>query len=145
MTSVFLPFAVAAVCTYFALIRQFNLLAIGAAIGWIALWASVKAHPPLDMVEGEPALVILQLGCIVMAAVVPLISLGRKITKSRDQSGNFSVTSSNFHFPKLFSNSEDGDEFGEKRASKSREEALHDYKMRVRGALRNDGGGRGKR
>ncbi len=137
MTSLFLPFAVAAVCTYFSLIRQFNLMAIGASIGWIALWATIKDHPPLDMVEGEAALVILMLGCIVMAVVVPLISLGRTITKARDQSGNFTVSSTSFNFPKLFKGSDDDDDDFPKKRGRSRDEALDDYRRQVRSALNN--------
>jgi len=141
-TTLFLAFAIAAVASYFSILRNYFLLSIGAAVAWIALWAAIKDHPPVGVVEGESYHTIMMLACIVMAVVFPVISVGKLVIRQRDQSGSFSTKSSKLKFPTLFGNDDDDDDFGGEGKSKSMDDRAEEYRLRVTLAVRNGRKGR---
>lgn len=138
MTILFLAFAVAAVASYFSLLRNYFLLSLGAAVAWIALWAAMKDHPPVGVVEGESYHTIMLMACIVMAVVFPLVSLGRQVTRQKDRSGNFSTRHTSFKFRKLFGGSEEEEEERDRRDRMTMEDRSSEYRAQVRRALRRD-------
>lgn len=141
MTALFIAFAVAVAGSYFALQRRFFLLAIGASIGWIALFAILKDNPPVGIAEGDPAQVILMLACIVLAVAVPLLTLGKHIETQRDQSGNFSLRETKTSFPRLFGSEEEDEEEKErrKRANMTMDQRNEEYRATMRSAFRRRG------
>ena len=137
-TALFLAFAIAAVASYFSLLRNYFLLSLGASVAWIALWAAVKAYPPVGVAAGSSYQNIMMMACIVMAVVFPLVSLGRQVTRQRDQSGNFSTRSTGFRFRKLFGGSEEEEEEKDRRSRMGMEDRNVEYRRQVRSALRRE-------
>ena len=136
MTALFIAFAIAGMASYLAVLRRSLLFSIGGMVGWIALWAMIKAHPPLGITDGEAAHILLQLAPWVIGIGVMLYSAQKEITRQRDLTGNFSWTESGGKMPKIFGGKDEEDEEKERRSKgmTPRQIRNNEYRLRVRSA-----------
>lgn len=140
MTALFIAFAIAAAASYFAVTRKSLLFSVGGMVAWIALWAMIKAHPPLGITEGEAAHVLLMFAPWIVGIGVMLFSAQKEITRQRDMSGNFSWTETAHKLP-FFGKDEEEQERARRRKGMSDSQIRQmEYRARVRGALRPSGG-----
>lgn len=112
---------------------RFILWSIAASISWVALWMYIESNPPGGVTAGDPLHTVLMLLPIAAAVAVMLHSLGREITTQKDMRTGLDVSRS-FEQWKFGGQAEEEQETSGRRSS---EEELDEYRMKVRGALRN--------
>ena len=113
--------------SFVSLVNKFPLIKFGASVMWLGVLAYIVGN-----YSGENWTVIAILGCIVMMVALPLSQLGRDISRSQDQSGAYTISSSGFSF-KL----PDWLKGGETPQAKQRkqEESNEEYREKIHRAL----------
>lgn len=115
---------------------NFVLLRLMGGAVWITLLIYWIMYPPSAITQGDAAHIAVAIVLIGMTVAIPLLGLGREVSRQKDFRGGLDTeTTGAFHFkiPDWLKGEGGGETYAQKR--EKTEEALRDYRERMHGAL----------